>query len=307
MWSYRRAPGAIWLDLDATDDPLHGHREGRFFHGSDGCSCYLPLSIFCGAPLLCARLRPSDREALAGRVEELARIVGQVRRHWPHTRIGIRGDSGFCREPILRWCEDNGVDSVLGLARNKRLVGAIGARAAHRRTGKAARRYRDFEDMRQKSWSRSRRVVGKAEDLTKGETPRFGVTRLPTRRAAAKRLSEKLSCARGDRETRIKEQQLDLFADRTSAQRMRANQLRLYVSSFAYVRMQPLRTRGAQGTELARAQGATLQRKLLKVGTRIGITARRVWLSFSQAYPYARVFAEGLASLQREPLWREPG
>ena len=310
--SHRRAPREIWLDLDATDDPVHGHQEGRFFHGYYGCYCYLPLYIFCGEHLLCARLRPSDRDASAGSVEELERIVGQLRRHWPNTRIGIRGDSGFCRESILRWCEDNGIDYVLGLARNKRLVRAIGAQmrqaqAAHRRTGKAARRYRDFTCRTRKSWSRSRRVVGKAEYLTKGENPRFVVTSLSTRRAAAKRLYEKLYCARGDMENRIKEQQLGLFADRTSAQTMRANQLRLYCSSFAYVLMQSLRALGAQGTELARAQVSTLRLKLLKVGTRIRITARRVWLSFSQAYPYARVFAEVLANLQREPLWREPG
>ena len=310
--SHRRAPREIWLDLDATDDPVHGHQEGRFFHGYYGCYCYLPLYIFCGEHLVCARLRPSDRDASAGSVEELERIVGQLRRHWPNTRIGIRGDSGFCRESILRWCEDNGIDYVLGLARNERLVHAIGAQmrqaqAAHRRTGKAARRYRDFTYRTRKSWSRSRRVVGKAEYLTKGENPRFVVTSLCTRRAAAKRLYEKLYCARGDMENRIKEQQLGLFADRTSAQTMRANQLRLYFSSFAYVLMQSLRALGAQGTELARAQVSTLRLKLLKVGTRIRITARRVWLSFSQAYPYARVFAEVLANLQREPLWREPG
>ena len=208
--SHRRAPREIWLDLDATDDPVHGHQEGRFFHGYYGCYCYLPLYIFCGEHLLCARLRPSDRDASAGSVEELERIVGQLRRHWPNTRIGIRGDSGFCRESILRWCEDNGIDHVLGLARNKRLVRAIGAQmrqaqAAHRRTGKAARRYRDFTCRTRKSWSRSRRVVGKAEYLTKGENPRFVVTSLSTRRAAAKRLYEKLYCARGDMENRIKE------------------------------------------------------------------------------------------------------
>ena len=159
--------------------PVHGHQEGRFFHGYYGCYCYLPLYIFCGEHLVCARLRPSDRDASAGSVEELERIVGQLRRHWPNTRIGIRGDSGFCRESILRWCEDNGIDYVLGLARNERLVRAIGAQmrqaqAAHRHTGKAARRYRDFTYRTRKSWtSRSRRVVGKAEYLTKGENPRF--------------------------------------------------------------------------------------------------------------------------------------
>ena len=310
--SYHRAPREVWLDLDATDDPVHGHQEGRFFHGYYGHYCYLPLYIFCGEHLLCARLRPSDRDASAGSVEELERIVRQLRRHWPRTRIGIRGDSGFCRESIMRWCEDNGVDYVLGLARNARLVRALGAQmhraqAAHRRTGKAARRFRDFTYRTRKSWSRARRVVGKAEYLAKGENPRFVVSSVPTRRAGARRLYEKLYCARGDMENRIKEQQLDLFADRTSAHTMRANQLRLYFSSFAYVLMQALRRLGAQGTELARAQCTTLRLKLLKIGTRIKLTARRVWLSFSQSYPYARTFAQVLANLRNEPLWRPPG
>lgn len=310
--SYRRAPREVWLDLDATDDPVHGHQEGRFFHGYYGHYCYLPLYIFCGEHLLCARLRPSDRDASAGSLEELERIVGQLRRHWPHTRIGIRGDSGFCRESIMRWCEDNAIDYVLGLARNARLVRAIGtqmrrAQAAHRRTGKAARRFRDFTYRTRKSWSRGRRVVGKAEYLAKGENPRFVVSSLSTRRAGARRLYEKLYCARGDMENRIKEQQLDLFADRTSAHTMRANQLRLYFSSFAYVLMQALRRLGAQGTELARAQVSTLRLKLLKIGTRIRLTARRVWLSFSQSYPYAQTFAQVLANLRNEPLWRPPG
>ena len=310
--SHRRAPREVWLDLDATDDPVHGRQEGRFFHGYYGHYCYLPLYIFCGEHLLCARLRPSDRDASAGSLEELERIVGQLRRHWPNTRIGIRGDSGFCRESIMRWCEDNAIDYVLGLARNARLVRAIEAQmrraqAAHRRTGKAARRFRDFTYRTRKSWSRGRRVVGKAEYLDKGENPRFVVSNLPTRRAGAKRLYEKLYCARGDMENRIKEQQLDLFADRTSAQTMRANQLRLYFSSFAYVLMQALRRLGAQGTELARAQVSTLRLKLLKIGTRIRLTARRVWLSFSQSYPYAQTFAQVLANLRHEPLWRPPG
>ena len=309
--SYRRAPRELWLDLDATDDPVHGHQEGRFFHGYYGHYCYLPLYIFCGEKLLCARLRPSDRDASAGCLEELQRIVGQLRRHWPKTRIYIRGDSGFCRESIMRWCEDHDVGYVLGLARNARLVRAIGgqmhrAQAAHRHTGKPARRFRDFTYRTRKSWSRSRRVVGKAEYLAKGENPRFVVTNVPTRRAAAKRLYEKLYCARGDMENRIKEQQLDLFADRTSAHTMRANQLRLYFSSFAYVLMQALRRLGAKGTELARAQCTTLRRKLLKIGTRIRFTARRVWLSFSQSYPYAKTFSQVLANLRDEPLWRPP-
>ena len=310
--SQHEAPREIWLDLDATDDPLHGNQEGRFFHGYYGCYCYLPLYIFCGEHLLCARLRESNRDASVGSIEELERIVGQLRRHWPHTRIHIRGDSGFCRESILRWCEDHDIGYVLGLARNARLVRAIGAqmheaRSEHFDTGEPARRYRDFDYRTRNSWSRRRRVVGKAQYLQKGENPRFVVTNLSPDRVAAQRLYEKLYCARGDMENRIKEQQLGLFADRTSAHTMRANQLRLYFSSFAYVLMHALRRLGTQGTELARAQCTTLRLKLLKIGTRINITARRVWLSFSQSYPYAETFAKVLANLRKEPLWHPPG
>ena len=310
--SQRRAPREVWLDLDATDDPLHGHQEGRFFHGYYRCYCYLPLYIFCGEHLLCARLRRSDRDGAAGSIEELERIVGQLRRRWPRTRIHIRGDSGFCRESIMRWCEAHDIGYVLGLARNARLERVLSAtmhraQSVHRHTAKPARRFRDFTYRTRKSWSRPRRVVGKAEYLSKGPNPRFVVTNLSPRKAAAKRLYEKLYCARGDMENRIKEQQLDLFADRTSTHTMRANQLRLYFSSFAYVLMQALRRLGTQGTELARAQCSTLRLKLLKIGARIRITARRVWLSFSQAYPYAETFAKVLANLHQEPLWLDSG
>ena len=207
MESHRRAPREVWLDLDATDDPLHGHQEGRFFHGYYRCYCYLPLYIFCGEHLLCARLRPSDRDGAAGSIEELERIVGQLRRRWPKTRIHIRGDSGFCRESIMKWGEDNDIGYVLGLARNPRLVRALGAqmreaRAAHRHTGKPARRFRDFTYRTRKSWSRRRRVVGKAEYLPQGANPRFVVTHLSPRQAAARRLYEQLYCARGDMENR---------------------------------------------------------------------------------------------------------
>ena len=310
--SQPRAPREVWLDLDATDDPLHGHQEGRFFHGYYGCYCYLPLYIFCGEHVLCARLRPSDRDGSAGSIEELERIVGQLRRRWPKTRIHIRGDSGFCRESIMKWCEAHDIGYVLGLARNPRLVRALGAQmreaqAAHRHTGKPARRFRDFTYRTRKTWSRRRRVVGKAEYLPKGANPRFVVTNLSPRKASAKRLYEKLYCARGDMENRIKEQQLDLFADRTSTHTMRANQLRLYFSSFAYVLMHALRRLGTEGTELARAQCATLRLKLFKIGAQVRITARRVWLSFSQAYPYAETFAQVLANLHREPPWNPSG
>ncbi len=310
--SYKKPPREIWLDLDATDDPLHGHQEGRFFHGYYGNYCYLPLYIFCGGHLLCARLRPSNCDAATGSVEELSLIIAQIRSHWPKTRICIRGDSGFCRESIMKWCETHKVGYLLGLARNSRLVRAIGgqlreAREAHRRTGKPARRFRDFHYRTRKSWSCSRRVVGKAEHLSKGSNPRFVVTNLPPSRAAAKRLYEKLYCARGDMENRIKEQQLDLFADRTSAATMRANQLRLYFASFAYVLMHGLRRLGLEGTQLARAQCTTIRLKLLKIGARLRVTVRKVWLSFSESYPYAKDFMEILANLREHPLWASSG
>ena len=309
--SHSRAPRELWLNLDATDDPLHGHQEGRFFHGYYRCYCYLPLYIFCGEHLLCARLHESNQDASAGSIEELERIVGQIRRHWPRTRIHIRGDSGFCRESIMQWCEDHGVGFVLGLARNQRLTRALGAamheaHSVHRRTGKPARRFRDFTYRTRKSWSRSRRMVGKAEYLSKGENPRFVMTNLSPRKAAARRLYDKLYCARGEIEDRIKEQQLDLFADRTSAHTMRANQLRLYFSSFAYVLMHALRRLGTEGTQFARAQCSTLRLKLLKIGARIKITARRVWLSFSQAYPYAKTFTQCWRTCTKSPCGIRP-
>ena len=310
--SHRKPPREIWLDLDATDDPLHGRQEGRFFHGYYRCYCYLPLYIFCGEHLLCARLRPSNQDAAAGSVEELERIVAQIRACWPKTRIVIRGDAGFCREAIMAWCEGNRVRYVLGLARNQRLQRALGkamedARSAHEHTGKPARRFRDFRYRTRKSWSRERRVVGKAEYLPNKANPRFVVTNLSPREAGAKRLYEKLYCARGDMENRIKEQQLGLFADRTSTATLRANQLRLYFSSFAYVLLHGLRRLGLTGTAHAKAQSTTIRLKLLKIGARIRITVRKVWLSFSEAYPYAEDIAQILSNLGRHPVWVAPG
>ena len=310
--SQRKPPREIWLDLDATDDPLHGHQEGRFFHGYYRCYCYLPLYIFCGEYLLCARLRQSNQDASAGSVAELQRIVSQIRARWPKTRIVIRGDAGFCREAIMAWCEANQVRYVLGLARNKRLQRALGeameeARAAQERTDQPARRFRDFRYKTRKSWSRERRVIGKAEYLPGKANPRFVVTNLTTREVSAKRLYERLCCIRGDMENRIKEQQLGLFADRTSTATMRANQLRLYFSSFAYVLMHGLRRLGLAGTAHAKAQSTTIRAKLLKIGARIQITVRKVWLSFSQTCPYAEDIAQILTNLQRNPVWKPPG
>jgi hypothetical protein len=310
--SYEKPPREIWLDLDATDDPLHGHQEGRFFHGYYRCYCYLPLYIFCGEHLLCARLRSSDRDGAAGSVGELERIVGQIRARWPKTRVVIRGDSGFCRDAIMSWCEARGVGYVLGLARNQRLHRALGremaeAQAEHERTGKPARRFRDFRYRTRKSWSCERRVVGKAEVLPGKTNPRFVVTNLAKSRAGAKRLYEKLYSVRGEMENRIKEQQLGLFADRTSTETMRANQLRLYFSSFAYVLMHGLRRLGLAGTRHAKAQCTTIRLKLLKIGARIRITVRKVWLSFSESCPYADDFAQILANLHRHPARPPPG
>jgi len=302
--SYSQAPPEITLDLDATDDPLHGHQAGRFFHGYYNNYCYLPLYIFCGEHLLCARLRPSNIDASAGSVKELDRIVSQIRSRWPETRIVIRGDSGFCREHIMLWCELNDVDYVLGLAKNERLKREIAAELEQagticRQTHQSARVFKDFEYKTLESWSRSRRVVGKAEYLEKGANPRFVVTSLSVDQVDARTVYEQRYCARGDMENRIKEQQLWLFADRTSCATMRANQLRLWFSSVAYTLMQALRRLGLKGTKLARAQCNTIRLKLLKIGAQIRVTVRKVWVSLSESYPYQQLFRQVYENLIR--------
>ncbi len=265
--SHSRPPRRIVLDLDATDDAIHGHQLGRFFHGYYNHYCYLPLYIFCGQHLLCARLRPSNIDASAGSVKELDRIVTAIRQAWPSVQIVIRGDSGFCREHIMRWCERQRVDFVLGLAKNQRLKDELAdsleeAWRQHEASGEPARVFTDFCYQTLQSWSRPRRVVGKAEHLPKGSNPRFVVTSLSAQDCPAQTLYEQEYCARGDMENRIKEQQLYLFADRTSAATMRANQLRLWFSSVAYTLMLALRRLGLQGTELAQAQCGTIRLKL---------------------------------------------
>jgi len=305
--SYSTPPQQIVIDADATDDPLHGHQQGRFFHGYYGHYCYLPLYFFCGEQLLCARLRTADQDAAAGTVEELARIVAQIRAAWPQVRILLRGDSGFCREQIMAWCERHQVGYVLGLAKNNRLNKAIDAemRQAKERyetTQKPARVFKDFRYQTLESWSCERRVVGKAEYLAKGENPRFIVSSLSIEEQDGRRLYEDFYCARGDMENRIKEQQLDLFADRTSTHAMRSNQLRLYFSSFAYVLVQTLRRLALEGTELAKAQCGTIRLKLLKIGAQVRVSVRKVWVSFSESYPYAELFQAILAKLQQIPL-----
>jgi len=304
--AHQEAPQEIILDLDATDDPLHGKQEGRFFHGYYGHYCYLPLYIFCGEFLLGARLRSSNIDASAGSVEELKRIVAQIRSAWPKVRMVVRGDSGFCREELLAWCEAEGVDYLLGLAKNERLKAEIvkemeEAKAQYQETGRAARRFKEFVYQTRESWSRARRVVAKAEHLEKGENPRFVVTSLSTEAWPAQALYEQRYCARGDMENRIKEQ-LMLFSDRTSTHYLRSNQLRLYFSSVAYVLLQMLRRLGLAGTELAQAQCSSIRLKLLKIGALIRITVRKVWVSLASGYPYVTLFRQVYEKLCAMPL-----
>ena len=303
--AHEAAPGEIILDLDATDDPLHGDQEGRFFHGYYGCYCYLPLYIFCGSHVLCCRLRKSDIDAAEGAVDEVSRVVGQIRECWPETRIVLRGDSGFCRDDLMAWCENNGVDFVFGLARNERLQERIArqmrrSRSRSFKSGAAARRYCDFRWRTRKSWSRTRRVVAKAEGLPgpRGANPRFVVTSLDRGRAGTHFLYEKLYCARGDMENRIKEQQLDLFSDRTSTNTMRANQLRVYFSAFAYILVTTIRQFGLAGTGMATAQCGTIRTRLFKIAGAIKVSVRRVALSLSSVYPLQELFLRVVENLQ---------
>jgi len=300
--AHRQAPREIVLDLDATDTPLHGRQEARFFHGYYGHYCYLPLYVFCGDHLLCVRLRPSNIDASAGSLEEVQRIVRQIRAQWPKTRIILRADSGFCREELLAWCENNAVDYVFGFARNQRLRRIIGralqqAKQEHRRTGKAARVFCEFAYRTKKSWSRARRVIAKAEQIEGKENPRYLVTSLGQEDWPAQKLYEQLYCARGEMENRIKEQ-LSLFADRMSTEALRSNQLRLYFSSLAYVLVEALRRLGLVGTEWAEAQVDTIRLRLLKIAAQVRITARRIWIRFSRAYPWQNVFAAACTALR---------
>ncbi len=294
--AHKTPPKEIILDLDATDDPLHGHQEGRFFHGYYDCYCYLPLYIFCGRHLLAAKLRPANIDGSAGAVEEIARIVGQIRARWPRVRIIVRADSGFAREALMAWCEANGVDFIFGLAKNVRLNRAIGAelvmaREESRTTGQPARRFKELVWSTRKSWSRQRRVIAKAE-WTQGEAnPRFIVTSLTAADGDGRRLYEDVYCARGEMENRIKECQMDLFADRTSTGTMRANQLRLWFASMAYVLLDSLRRLALQATDLANATCGTIRRKLFKIGALVTISVRRIKLAMASGCPYKAIFA----------------
>jgi len=300
--AHREAPGEIILDLDATDDPLHGHQEGRFFHGYYDGYCYLPLYIFAGEHLLCAKLRRANLDGAAGAREEVGRIVAQIRERWPTVKIILRADSGFCREALMSWCEQNAVDYVLGLARNARLVRSIGAElhaaaAESRERQRPARRFKELVYRTRRSWSCARRVVAKAEQTGDKANPRFIVTSLPIAQWPARALYEDCYCARGECENRIKEAQLDLFADRLSTATFRANQLRLWLASAAYVLMHTLRRVGLKHTALARACANTIRLKLLKIGAVVTVSVRRVKLAMSEACPHQREFIAAFQAL----------
>lgn len=295
-------PEDIVLDLDATDDPLHGSQEGRFFHGYYGHYCYLPLYVFCGDHLLCCRLRTADHDASAGAVDEVERLVGQIRLRWPQVRVTLRADSGFCREALMRWCEEHGVDYVLGLARNSRLEAMLAeaqteVKQQYEATGQPARQFREWRYQTLDTWSRARRVVAKAEHLSKGANPRFVVTSLSAESWPAPALYPQLYCARGEMENRIKEQ-FALFADRLSTHWLWSNQVRLYLSAFAYVLIDGLRRLGLRGTALAQAEVQTIRTRLLKIGAVVKISVRRIWVSLSRAHPAQAVFAQAWRALR---------
>jgi hypothetical protein len=307
--AHARPPRQIILDLDATDDPVHGEQEGRFFHGYYDCYCYLPLYVFCGRHLLAAKLRPASKDAAAGAVEEVARIVAHIRRRWPDVRILLRADSGFAREELMAWCEANGVEFLFGLAQNDRLIAKIKseldrAAAKSRLTGRAERRFKDFMWTTRRSWSRRRRVVAKAE-WTQGEAnPRFVVTSLARAECKARYLYEKVYCARGEMENRIKECQLDLYADRTSTATMRANQLRLWLASMAYVLLCALRRIALHDTEFAKATCGTIRLKLLKIGALVRVSVRRIKVAMASGCPAAHAW--GLAAIRLTAAARPP-
>ncbi len=298
--SHDKAPAEIVLDMDTTDLPLHGKQEGRFFHGYYDNYCYLPLYVFCGDHVLCARMREANHDAAYGCLPEIQRIVKQIRMAWPEVRIVLRGDSGFCRNELMSWCETNDVDFVFGMARNPRLRRIIGrqmheATLQWKETGKPARVFTEFEYSTKKTkkggWDRERRVVAKAEHIDGKENPRFVVTSLTRERWAGQALYEELYCERGNMENRIKEQ-FSLFADRVSAETMRANQMRLYLSAMAYVLVSGLRRVGLKGTELAQAQVSTIRIRLLKIGAQIRVSVRKVWVSMASSYPLQGMFQQ---------------
>jgi hypothetical protein len=302
--SHGSVPEEIVLDVDATDDPLHGHQEGSFFHGFYDCYCYLPLYVFCGDRLLYGKLKTANLDPGNESLPDIRWLIERIRGHWPGVRIVLRGDSGFCRDELMSWCEENGVFFLFGIAKNNRLLKRIDkelkkARKRYYERHQPQRIYKDFTYRTVNSWSRRRRVIGKAEYLGKGENPRFVTTNLEREQMTAQELYEEVYCARGDMENRIKEQQLYLFSDRTSSTTMQANQLRLYFSSLAYVLLSELRRRALRGTQFAKAQCNTIRLKLLKIGAHVRISVRRIYLSFASGYPYQETFFQILGNLKK--------
>jgi hypothetical protein len=296
--SFAAAPAELVLDFDATDDRIHGLQEGRFFHGYYGDWCFLPLYVFCGEQLLVSYLRPSNIDAARHAPAILKLLVTRLRQAWPQVKIIFRGDSGFCRWKMLRWCEHHGVEYVVGLAKNTRLLALadelLKQAAAGHEQSQGKQRLFGWLDYAAATWDRPRRVIAKAEHSDKGSNPRFVVTSL---QGEAQAIYDDTYCARGEMENRIKEQQLGLFADRTSCHGWWANQLRLLLSSAAYVLLETIRRIGLRGTELCKAQAATIRLKLLKIGTVIVRNTRRIRLLFSSAYPYASLLRTVLARL----------
>jgi hypothetical protein len=293
--------GPLILDFDSTDDPIHGEQEGRFFHGYYGHYCYLPLYVFCDRFLLMAKLRPSNIDGSDGTKEALEKIVKCIRQKWPNIQIVVRGDSGFCREDIMRWCEGNEVDYLFGLAQNTRLIALIAeemqrAKEESEAKGDAVRYFAEFGYRTLKTWGRLRRVISKVEHLTKGSNPRFIVTTL---KGEGQYIYESIYCARGEMENRIKEQQLELFADRTSCHNMRSNQLRLWFSSFAYVLLNLLREYGLKGSDSSQAQSGTIRERLFKLGASISVSVRRIYISFSEGFTSKPLFRRVFNQLAR--------
>jgi hypothetical protein len=301
--AHAKAPRRIVLDLDATDLPLHGDQEGRFFHGHYDNYCYLPLYVFCGRHLLASKLRRSNRDASTGAVEEMTRIIGRIRQSWPRVRITLRADGGFARDGLMGWCEENRVDYVFGLARNSRLEKELAghlAKAARQcaETGRAARLFRDFRYRTVDSWSRRRRVVGKAEHTLEGANPRFVVTSLSRTVFAARALYEDLYCARGEAENRIGEQ-FELFADRVSSATMQANQLRMWFSGMAYILVDTVRRVGLRHTQFADAAAQTIRLKLLRLGAQVRTSVRRIHFAMASGRPNQSEFEMAYLYLDR--------
>jgi hypothetical protein len=301
--AHATTPEQIVLDIDTTDFAIHGEQEGRFYHGYYDHYCYLPLYVFADEHVLCACLRPSNIDPSAGSRKEIERIVKRIRALWPEVKIVLRGDSGFCREELMAWCEANQVDYVFGMARNplleKIVAGALEqARQQWEQTQQPARLFLEFEhETVSGTWSCRRRVVAKAEHIDGKSNPRFVVTSLGAAAGGAQQLYEDLYCARGDMENRIKEQFM-LFADRVSAASLRANQLRLYLSVMAYSLLCGLRRLGLRATQLANAQVGTIRLRLLKIGAQIRVTVRKVWVQMSSSFPLQNLLSQAVQQLR---------